>query len=67
MMNFVADAVERFDIMERERADDDVELVGREIDVLCPSLLLSLSRPRAARQNGGLQSPKPSADPVFEI
>ena len=33
MMYFVADAVERFDIMECERADDDVELVAREIDV----------------------------------
>ena len=33
MTNIVADVVERFDLMERERADDDVELVGREIDV----------------------------------
>ena len=32
-MDFVANAVERFDIMERDRANDDVELVGRKIDV----------------------------------
>jgi hypothetical protein len=32
-MNFAADAVERFDIVERERADHEFELVGREIDV----------------------------------
>ena len=32
-MNFAADKVELFDVMKGERADDDVELVGGEIDV----------------------------------
>jgi hypothetical protein len=44
MTNIVADAVERFDVMERERADDDVELVGRQIDVFDRASMILGSR-----------------------
>jgi hypothetical protein len=33
-MHLVADEIETLDIVQRERADHDVELVGRKVDIL---------------------------------